>query len=90
MILLEAGRGFFGIFRSVENIFQSVGFSEGAGAAIKILGLGYLFGICADVCRELGENSIAKAVEVAGRAEILMVVIPFLEEIIEMGAELLS
>ena len=90
MLLVEAGRGFFDIFSSLEGMFSGAGFSDALGAAIRIVGIGYLFGICADVCRELGENTLAKITEVVGRAEILIVIMPFLEEIIGMGSELIS
>lgn len=89
IILAETGSVFFEIFASVENMFSGAELSYALAAAMKILGIGYLFGICSDVCRELGESTLAKVTEVVGRAEILMVILPFFEEIIEKGAELL-
>ena len=43
------------------------------------------FSSAADVCRELGENGIAKVTEVVGRVEIMAVVMPYFEEIIKLG-----
>ena len=57
-------------------------------AIAKVVGCGYLFGICADMCRELGEQGIAKAVTVGGRVEILLIAAPYFAEILEIGREL--
>lgn len=90
VIIFESGENLGYIFGSVKNIGSGVGISELVGAAIKVLGIGYLFGICADLCRELGEAGIAKACEVVGRVEIIAVVIPYFEEIIKVGVELIG
>ncbi len=68
-------------------------FSEEAmgyvGAIMKIVGAGYIFGIGADICRELGEGGIANGVLVAGRVEIFAITLPYLKKILDIGAELL-
>lgn len=63
---------------------------EYVGAIARILGAGYLFGVCADVCQELGESGIAKAVSVAGRVEILLIAAPYFVRIIDVAKELLK
>ena len=63
---------------------------EYVGAIARVVGAGYLFGICADVCQELGESGIAKAVSVAGRAEILLIASPYVVRIIDVATELLK
>ena len=78
------------VFTSIEKIGSESKIDDALAAGIKVLGLGYLFGICADVCRELGEAGIAKAVEVVGRVEIIAVVIPYFEEIIKVGIGLIK
>lgn len=90
LILMESGEALFGIFNTVNSIGRFADIEKPLGAALKILGLGYLFGISADICRELSENGIAKAVEVVGRVEIIAVVLPFFEEIIKIGVELVG
>lgn len=56
-------------------------------AAVKILGVGYLSGMVADVCREFGEGGLASAAVIVGRLEILIISLPFLEKIIALAAE---
>lgn len=60
------------------------------GAIMKIIGAGYVFGIGADICRELGEAGIANGVLVAGRVEIFAITVPYLKQILDIGAELLG
>ena len=62
---------------------------EYAVAMLKILGVGYAFGVCSDVCAELGETSLASAVCLFGRIEILTLSLPFVRTIIEKGLELI-
>ena len=50
--------------------------------ATKILGLGYIFGICSDVCRELGENGVANSILVVGRVEIFLATLPYLDTLL--------
>lgn len=63
---------------------------EGARLMLKMIGAGYVFGICSDICRELGEGGIANALQVAGRVEIMLLLLPTLREIFELGAGLLK
>ena len=90
LLLSEAAGGLESVFLSVEKIGGGAGISEPVSASLKILGLGYLYGICADVCRDMSEAGIAKAVEVVGRVEIVAVVMPYFEEIIKVGVELIG
>jgi len=43
---------------------------------LKVLSCGYLTEIGSGICRELGENGAATALECAGRAEILLLCLP--------------
>ena len=60
-----------------------------AVAMLKILGVGYAFGICSDICTELGESSLAGAVCLFGRIEIIMLSVPFIKTIVEKGIEMI-
>lgn len=65
------------------------GVSEEARAVLKVVGVGYLCGIVSDICQELGEGRIAAAVAFVGRIEIVVIALPFFEEIIRLGTELI-
>ena len=51
-----------------------------AEVSLRIMGVGYVFGIVADICRELGEVGLANAAEGLGRVEILMLSVPYITE----------
>lgn len=90
VLIAEAADGLGGIFSSIGFLYKQKGLDSAVRAALKVLGLGYLFGISSDVCRELGEAGIAKSLEVVGRVEIIAVIVPFLKEIVETGVELIG
>ena len=90
MFISEAESTLTYIFSSVKKVGLEADIEDALGAAIKGLGIGYLFGICSDICRELGESGIAKATEAVGRVEIIAVVIPYFEEIIKVGVGLVG
>ena len=52
-------------------------------AMLKIIGLGYVFGVCSDVCAELGEGTLGNAVCLFGRIEIVAVCAHFIKRIVE-------
>ena len=89
ILLAEAGDELLYVFGSIKKISGEADLADSIAVALKVLGLGYLFGISADICRELGESGIAKSVEVVGRVEIIAVVIPYFEEIIRVGLGLI-
>lgn len=79
---VEAG-GFY------SRLSDNFGIGEITGSILKIVGIGYLSGITADVCRGLGETSIASAVTLVGKMEIIMLSAPYFFDIVEMGVSLL-
>ena len=81
-----------GIGKIMKAVFTAAdvgGVEEAAGCMMKIVGIGYVFGICSDLCREVGENGVASALQMAGRVEILLISVPFITEIIGYARELI-
>lgn len=80
----------------IGGLFEALGSSLGGSTAalcadvLRILGVGYVYGSCAEVCRGVGENGIASAVETVGRVEILWLAVPALREILNMASVLLG
>ena len=81
----------------IERIFEQLFGQAGDGAvtdlvsgAMRIVGLGYIFGICSDVCRELGEPGVASAVLTVGRVEIFLASVPYLSELLDTVGELVG
>ena len=60
-----------------------------ADILLGALGIALMTGICADICRDCREPSIAGYVEMAGRLEILLLCLPLIAEILETVSGLL-
>jgi hypothetical protein len=60
-----------------------------ADAALRLVGVGYVYGASAEISRTMGQSEVASALEVVGRVEILLIAVPYIKEIITLGAELI-
>lgn len=78
------------LLSGIMSLAERTGIMEAAGCAIRAIGLGYIFGITADICDSLGEKSISSAVSVVGRVQIFLVSYPYFEKIIALGLELVE
>ncbi|MBO5946388.1 MAG: hypothetical protein J6Q69_07265 [Clostridia bacterium] len=76
-----------GLFSSFSS---ELGVDDVARDVVKIVGIGYLSGIVADVCRDMGEGSIASSVLSVGRVEMLAIAAPSFFEVIRLGMELMQ
>ena len=57
---------------------------------LKGLGVVTLTQLCADMCRQSGESSLAGGVELAGKAELLLLCLPYMERLTETAIQLLE
>lgn len=88
-ILSLCASGLVSFGEAVDGLIGSTG-GEYARRAVKIVGIGYLSGICAEVCDTLGQASISRAVLLAGRLEILLVALPCFLEIVDLSMSLIG
>ncbi len=79
-----------GYLSSFNELFALAFVGECGKAIAKIIGIGYLFGISSDVCRELGEPTVASGLILAGRFEMFAVCVPFLLKAVSSATELIS
>ena len=84
------GSGIKSLLSDVMGISSSVGIEETAAVAVKVLGCGYVFGICSELCAELGETGVSRALSLAGRVEILLLVMPYFVKTVSLGMELIG
>ncbi len=61
---------------------------RGGAAIMKIIGASYLFGISAELCRELGESGAANAISVVGKLELAAIAMPFISELMKLALSL--
>ena len=88
-LLLYAASGIGIVIKELGWLGDAVGISEVAAAALKIVGVGYISGICYDICLDMGERGVASAVLTVGRVEILLVVAPTVSEIMRLAVDML-
>lgn len=56
-----------------------------AGTLLKALGVGLITQTTAEVCRDSGETAVAGKVELLGKAEILLLSLPLLRELLSVA-----
>jgi len=82
--------GVSGMLSEIMEIADAAGITDAARCALKVVGVGYAFGITSDIAEELGEKGIAGAVTSIGRVEIFLIVFPYFKEILDVGIGLLK
>lgn len=84
------GENLVEVVTGILNISEKTGVNEAAKCALRAVGLGYVYGITADICDSLGERIIASAVTLVGRMQIFLVSYPYFEKIVSLGIELIE
>ena len=78
------------IFSQTAALIDVSTVGEYAVRMLKALGLAMLSGICADICRDCGENTVATGVETVGNLSIISLCIPLFSELIGYAQALLE
>lgn len=82
------------IIEYVEELGGSFGAMEeisvSASVLLKALGISLLTHVCATVCRDCGEGSVAYYVELGGKIEIIILSLPLLKQMIDLILGLLE
>ena len=74
----------------LREMTSQTGLSAYAALLVKALGIAILTQCASDICRDAGESGVANGVELAGKAEILLLCLPLLGEIFASVKELLA
>ncbi len=81
----------FGGLRSSLGELLAVGDLEPyAEVMLRALGISLLCKLCADVCRDAGEGSLAGGVELAGKTVLVLLCLPLIEQILHYAGALLE
>lgn len=78
------------IITYINSLFEGASLGEWGGSVLKALGVALLAQICADICRDCGENSAAAGVELVGKLEIVILCLPMLKSIVSTAWEVLQ
>lgn len=74
---------------SAFSVFGQDYDSEYIKTVLKIIGIGYVSGICADICVDLGEAGLSSAILLIGKCEIVVLAAPCAISIVQKGVELI-
>ncbi len=75
-----------------DTLSELTGFkavSESAALLLRALGIVYAAEVCGEVCRSLGASECACAIDIACRAELLLLVLPIFERLLTLSVSLL-
>lgn len=75
---------------ALRAMAAEVGAAEGVTALFRMLSVALLARIAADICRDMGENTLAARVELCGRAEILLLCLPLVRDLLALAKEVLA
>lgn len=64
--------------------------TEYFAVALKALGIGYVTGFIADVCRDSGQASLAAKAELAGKCAIFILSVPLISAVLETALSFLK
>ena len=78
------------MYRQLLDIGSESALAKYMPLIIRSLGVAMLTRICADVCRDGGEGGLAFCVETAGKAEMLVIALPLVRELISNAQSLLA
>ena len=91
VILLSAAViTFLPVIEFVLGAVEGTGFGKYLSTLTKALGITLSVQLCADVCRDAGETSLASKLELVGKAEILVLCLPLIRELISLAGELVG
>lgn len=74
---------------TIKEISQIAGVAKETADILKVIGVGYVFGFCSDVCAELGDAGTASALTLVGRLEVVGIALPYFKRLIDLGVSLL-
>ena len=74
----------------LRGLAEQAGLAEGFSAILRMMAVACITHIAGDTCRDMGETSLAARVELCGRAEILLLSLPLVKELLTLAQEVLG
>lgn len=69
----------------LEVLFEKTSLDKSCfKSLLKAMGICYMTGIAADICRDSGEQALASAVEIWGRIALLILTMPMIDSILTL------
>lgn len=71
------------VIELAKSSAETSGLSSYLTLLMKALGIALTTELCADICRDCGESALGSGIEFAGKAEILLLSLPLMKQIME-------
>lgn len=78
------------IFTTLLSALGDSGFGRYGTLMVKSFGVGLVTQFAGNICRDFGEENLASSIELAGKAEILLLCLPLTTEVLTLLREILS
>ena len=78
------------VIESLRDMASQSGFSEYTEVVFKAVGIGVVTEISAAICNDAGESALASQIGFFGRAEILLLSLPLLKNVIDMASQIVK
>ena len=76
-------------YKYFSTLIEDTALSEYSSTLIQALGIALAVEVSADVCKDAGEAGLASKLEMIGKAELLLLALPLIGELIERARALL-
>ena len=78
------------VLARITALFSLGDGGEFAAVVLRAVGVGVIAELCATLCRDLGEGTLAEGVLLFGKLEILVLALPLVDDLMEIAGELLK
>ena len=79
-----------GILNELLSYFDADGIKEYASIMLKALFIGIISSICSSLCTDAGEGTLSYVCTLLGKAQILLLSLPLIKEIVESAIKLID
>ena len=76
--------------KELVALLQGTGFDAYGTLMLKTLGVGLTVKLAGDLCRGMGEETLAGGLELAGKLEILLLCLPLMKELLALLREVMG
>ncbi|MBE6621887.1 MAG: hypothetical protein E7630_02930 [Ruminococcaceae bacterium] len=78
------------ITKELVHLLSGTGFDAYGALMLKALGIGVTVKLAGDLCRSMGEETLAGGLELAGKLEILLLCLPLMRELLALLREVMG
>ncbi len=90
LIFIYILEGFMPFIGFVKDLSESNGTTEYFIIMLKALAISLCCRMSAEICRDCGENSLASRVELAGKAGIVMISLPIVQQLLSIAEDMIN